>query len=394
MELEEIDAPLNLGESYQPSRVLTPSQSAHLRASGRRMPPTFDDDRETAPLTMVQKVATTGRDIKSTRSRKHGGKLEGLCTSVNVAGTTIAVGCQNSRILVVDANNMQLMDTINVTKPPDRKVNPYKVQVVDACTCVRYIPVAGSAANVLLVAQGNRVLHVHVSTGKVVRSVSEEGNKVYNISVRSDGQAFASVGSDRAVRLYDEHTGQMTTSMSHGNETTTTGHSMDVFGLVWSSSEHNTLVSGGWDNTLQVWDVRAQKSVRSIYGPYMCGDALDLKGDKVLAGSWRHTTPLELWDLRSTKLLTRLPFYQKEQDACKLYAAKFGRGTLDGYIVAGGSGSTPCVKVFTDAGELVGTQVMPSAVYSVDSVGLADQRLLAVCCATELHVLDMSRHDT
>jgi hypothetical protein len=36
---------------------------------------------------------------------------------------------------------------------------------------------------------------------------------------------------------------------------------------------------------------------------------------------------------------------------------------------------------------------MPSAVYSVDSAGLEDRRMLAVCCAAELHVLDMSKHD-
>jgi COMPASS component SWD3 len=89
-------------------------------------------------------------------------------------------------------------------------------------------------------------------------------------------------------------------------------------------------VSGGWDHTLQIWDVRVNRSVRSIYGPYVCGDSIDVHGGVILAGSWRHAHPLELWDLGTCKLLTCLPFWQPEQDACLPYAAKFGRGHMDG----------------------------------------------------------------
>ena len=90
------------------------------------------------------------------------------------------------------------------------------------------------------------------------------------------------------------------------------------------------LVSGGWDHTLQIWDVRVNRSVRSIYGPYVCGDSIDVHGGVILAGSWRHAHPLELWDLGTCKLPTCLPFWQPEQDACLPYAAKFGRGHMDG----------------------------------------------------------------
>jgi hypothetical protein len=55
-----------------------------------------------------------------------------------------------------------------------------------------------------------------------------------------------------------------------------------------------------------------------------------------------------------------MPFFQPEHDACKIYSAKFGKGTLDGYIVAGGSGLQPCVKLYHEVrrggfrGRLVG----------------------------------------
>ena len=45
------------------------------------------------------------------------------------------------------------------------------------------------------------------------------------------------------------------------------------------------MLSGGWDKTVQVWDQRAGPlAVRSLYGPFICGDALDLEGDRVLTG--------------------------------------------------------------------------------------------------------------
>ena len=37
----------------------------------------------------------------------------------------------------------------------------------------------------------------------------------------------------------------------------TTGHSNRVFSLKFVAEDPNLLVSGGWDNTVQVWDVRA-----------------------------------------------------------------------------------------------------------------------------------------
>eukprot|EP00439_Symbiodinium_sp_Y106_P039852 s1928_g4.t2 len=49
------------------------------------------------------------------------------------------------------------------------------------------------------------------------------------------------------------------------------------------------LVSGGWDNTVQYWDLRAGHAVRAIFGPHICGDALDVSADgtQLLTGSCR-----------------------------------------------------------------------------------------------------------
>ena len=38
--------------------------------------------------------------------------------------------------------------------------------------------------------------------------------------------------------------------------------------------------------SFQVWDVRADQVVRSIHGPYICGDGIDIWEDSVLTASW------------------------------------------------------------------------------------------------------------
>jgi COMPASS component SWD3 len=56
------------------------------------------------------------------------------------------------------------------------------------------------------------------------------------------------------------------------------GHSNRVFSIKFNPDDENILLSGGWDNTVQIWDIRAGASVRSIFGPHICGDAMDIYG--------------------------------------------------------------------------------------------------------------------
>ena len=47
--------------------------------------------------------------------------------------------------------------------------------------------------------------------------------------------------------------------------------------------------------------------MRSIFGPHICGDALDVAGKEVLTGSWRPDKQLELWDFESGNKVRVLP---------------------------------------------------------------------------------------
>jgi len=83
------------------------------------------------------------------------------------------------------------------------------------------------------------------------------------------------------------------------------------------------LLSGGWDNNVKLWDVRTGTAVRSIYGPYICGDALDIHDGYVLTGSWRADKSLQMWDVGTAELVDDLSWNKElpSSQPCQLYCA-------------------------------------------------------------------------
>ena len=191
--------------------------------------------------TPCAQAATAGKTLVPTRTRPHGEGLQGLCSSINHAGNTIAVGCTNGKLLVLDSHTMTTMDTLDLNAlapaPADARAAVHASGVPDptlSITAVRYMPsstgssqvghegdahrsmhmhrvyrpqptlltvpltqspgpwVSGSylpapdcqtlclccSQAVVVAALGTRVLHVHVSTGKVLRTTDEGLNKV------------------------------------------------------------------------------------------------------------------------------------------------------------------------------------------------------------------------
>lgn len=88
----------------------------------------------------------------------------------------------------------------------------------------------------------------------------------------------------------------------HGNSDFP-GHSNRVFCVRFNPFNSNLLASGGWDNTISVYDIRRKGPVAAIYGPHVCGDTIDFHkdGNTFLTGSYRQDNVLELFDIRNFK---------------------------------------------------------------------------------------------
>ena len=86
------------------------------------------------------------------------------------------------------------------------------------------------------------------------------------------------------------------------------------------------LISGAWDNTVKVWDMRDPRNpVRYIYGPYICGDALDLHEGYILTGSFRSTEQLQLWDFGTCELIEDIKMNEVlvSPKPCQIYSTQF-----------------------------------------------------------------------
>eukprot|EP00445_Apocalathium_hangoei_P003011 CAMPEP_0203860164 /NCGR_PEP_ID=MMETSP0359-20131031/12271_1 /ASSEMBLY_ACC=CAM_ASM_000338 /TAXON_ID=268821 /ORGANISM="Scrippsiella Hangoei, Strain SHTV-5" /LENGTH=383 /DNA_ID=CAMNT_0050777195 /DNA_START=103 /DNA_END=1252 /DNA_ORIENTATION=+ len=225
--------------------------------------------------------------------------------------------------------------------------------------------------NVLVsVSADGRVLHWHASSGKCLHEIVEPDNQLFCVDYMADGSQFATAGRRREVHVYDECTKKLAAVLSGGEEGRTPGHSNRVFSLKFHPTMRSVLVTGGWDNTLQIWDLRRGHAVRAIFGPHVCGDAVDIAqdGETILTGSWRVDKQLQLWDFRSERLMETIPWRTGASLAqpCMVYAAQFSK-TGSRLIAAGGSGANEAKIFDRQGGSVVGNVLgLTRACYSVD----------------------------
>eukprot|EP01006_Ploeotia_vitrea_P047734 TRINITY_DN67155_c4_g4_i1.p1 TRINITY_DN67155_c4_g4~~TRINITY_DN67155_c4_g4_i1.p1 ORF type:complete len:334 (+),score=32.07 TRINITY_DN67155_c4_g4_i1:63-1064(+) len=222
--------------------------------------------------------------------------------------------------------------------------------------------------NVALIACSDGLIsHWHVTSGKCLNTIDEKPNEVYAVDFTKNAAYFATAGTDRTIRIYDEATKSFHTELSGGSNPKTAGHSNRIFGLKWVPGDDNLLISAGWDNTVQVWDIRTGGAVRSIFGPYVCGDALDMHKNIILTGSCREHDQLELWDFGSGNKLggIKWPSYDDtNQNQCQVFTAKFSNS---GHHIAAGGSQSPEAHVFeVKSGQPVGgLRGLEKSIYSV-----------------------------
>lgn len=237
-----------------------------------------------------------------------------------------------------------------------------------------------------------QISHWHIKSGKCLHTITESGNQIFCLDYFHDGSQFVTAGKDRIVRVYDEATKRLVQSLEGGDQKTTSGHSNRVFSLKYHPEDPNIVLSGGWDNTVQVWDTRRGHSVRSIWNCYLCGDAVDFStnGSQMLTGSWRTENALQIWDFGTGKCVENVEWRSaSSQSACMLFTAQFSKDPANSMIVAGGSQDNEA-KFFhrlADKTTAFGAMInLPKPVFSTDfspssnlaAVGSADGQVRVV----------------
>lgn len=197
-------------------------------------------------------------------------------------------------------------------------------------------------------------------------TIKEEKNEIYAMDITKDSKIIATGGQDKVVRLYDYETQKLKSKLYKiDDDEASNGHTNRIYSVLFHPTEQNILLTAGWDDTIQIWDIRMRQSIHHIFGPHVCSDSIDACGNLILAGSMRSVNQLQLFDFRNYEEIANVKWSkQKEERQCLIYTCKFYK---DGeYFIAGGSGDTKVrafsTKNFTAAGK---SAVFSSPIYSL-----------------------------
>lgn len=157
--------------------------------------------------------------------------------------------------------------------------------------------------SMLLCAYSDGVIQEYVSpVGKLSSTILEPDNQTFVIDIDPFEEKFATGGKDYRVRVYDCETKDLLIKMIPVNSNEP-GHAQRIFALTYKKDDPNCLISGGWDKTLQIHDIRKGGPVGYIFGPDLSSNAIDNHGHYIVTGSHRGKNPLQLWDLRKKELV-------------------------------------------------------------------------------------------
>ena len=90
----------------------------------------------------------------------------------------------------------------------------------------------------------------NVTTGKVVKTLVEDGSPVRSIVYSNDGKLSASAMEDNTIRLLNADTGQQKVLTGHTGEV----HTLDF------SNDGRLLASGSADKTIRIWSLKDKRS--------------------------------------------------------------------------------------------------------------------------------------
>lgn len=133
-----------------------------------------------------------------------------------------------------------------------------------------------------------------------VASVKEDDNQILALDFTAELGKIVTAGKDANIRIYDDNNKRLVRTYEKGSWVSP-GHVNRIFSTKFKNNDPNILISGGWDSSVFIWDIRQPKCVTAFVGPNISGDTIDTRDDVILTGSHRAKDSLELWDFKTTK---------------------------------------------------------------------------------------------
>lgn len=333
---------MSVKDSPSPSAGPQQSPSPHRKAS------IFETEEE-KPVLSVEGDAKIVKTIDL--------DSDGLCAKYSCDGSKVAAGLSNGAVKIYKCDGMACIYQLTDTETVSARL---------PVTSLSFVPQGRSGKGGVLLATyaSGLVKFWHVSSNKALHTIHEP-RQVLCSSLSSSGDCFITAGSTDQIRIYDVASGkQVRMCEPSPNVLVMDGHRCRVFAVKHHPTDEHLFITGGWDDTVQFWDVRQDRAIRHISGPHVCGEGLDIdpKFNHILIASWRKQDSLQVWDFASGKLIKTIPADYGNESL--LYTCQWmGKN----HMICGGC-DTNMLRIIDKTTLATSGQVtgLPGGVYSLD----------------------------
>jgi len=247
-----------------------------------------------------------------------------FCISWSPNGLYLAIGCSDGGVRILNGINGKLS---------------YKLSTTGSMpvTSIKW-----KSSLCLITTSSSGCIDIwHIQSSKCIYSINEENNQIFAFDINCNNKYFASAGKDKIIRIYDDKTKKLYSSLERGQfmskQSNPNGHSNRIFSLKFKNDDPNILISGGWDNCILIWDLRMKNCFRSIFGPHIAGNTIDIQNDIIVAGSWRIKNTVQLFQFSNGKELKNGLSPIKWNPSPMLYSLSYNP-LFEGMIACGGTG--------------------------------------------------------
>ncbi|KAK9460130.1 WD40-repeat-containing domain protein [Lipomyces oligophaga] len=167
----------------------------------------------------------------------------------------------------------------------------------------------------IIVALDNARIHVFAHDGKLLHTLA--GHMMGVWAIQPWGDTLVSGGCDREVRVWDLVTGAPIRVM-HGHTSTVRCLKM---------SDERTAISGSRDASLRIWDIETGECKHTLLGHQASVRCLEVHGDLCVSGSY--DTTAKIWSISRGVLLHTLTGHFSQIYALAFDGVRIATGSLD-----------------------------------------------------------------